>query len=101
MKSLALSFLVKFLDLDTICMLIAKCVAAILSYASKKGGKAWDIAKAIITKINLWTSLFVQVYDDETLTEEEEKLVAEAIKKQTSIEKIIDILNKNNEIKKA
>jgi hypothetical protein len=51
-----------------------------LSWASKKGGKAWDIAKTVVTKINLWTSLFLQVYDDDTMTEDEEKLVAEAIK---------------------
>lgn len=90
-----MSFFIKFLDLDSICMLIAKCVAVLLSYASKKGGKAWDIAKAIIMKINLWTSLFMQVYDDETMTEDEEKLVSEAIKNQTSIEKIVDILKNN------
>ena len=96
MKSIMMSLFIKFLDLDSICMLIAKCVATILSYASKKGGKAWDIAKAVITKINLWTSLFVQVYDDENMTEEEEKLVAEAIKKQTDISKVVDILKEKN-----
>lgn len=96
MKSIMMSLFIKFLDLDSICMLIAKCVAIILSYASKKGGKAWDIAKAVITKINLWTSLFVQVYDDENMTEKEEKLVAEAIKKQTDISKVVDILKEKN-----
>ena len=96
MKSIMMSLFIKFLDLDSICMLIAKCVATILSYASKRGGKAWDIAKTVITKINLWTSLFVQVYDDENMTEEEEKLVADAIKKQTNVEKIVDILKEKN-----
>lgn len=96
MKSIMMSLFIKFLDLDSICMLIAKCVAIILSYASKRGGKAWDIAKTVITKINLWTSLFVQVYDDENMTEEEEKLVADAIKKQTNVEKIVDILKEKN-----
>ena len=95
MKAAIMAFLVKFLDLDSICMLIARCIAVILSYASKRGGKAWDVAKGTITKINLWTSLFVQVYDDETLTPEEEKVIADAIKKQTSIEKAVDILKKS------
>lgn len=99
MKSIIMSLAIKFLDLESICMLIAKCVATILSYASKKGGKAWDISKTIITKINLWTSLFVQVYDDETLTSEEEKMIADAIKNQTSIEKIIDIIKEKTDKK--
>lgn len=81
MRTVIMSFLVKFLDLDSICTLIARCIALILSYASKRGGKAWDVSKSIITKVNLWTSLFAQVYDDETLTEEEEKVIADAIKK--------------------
>lgn len=95
MKAAFMSFLIKFLDLESICMLIARCIAVILSYASRRGGKAWDIAKRTITKINLWTSLFVQVYDDETLTPEEEKVIADAIKRQTSIEKAVDILKKS------
>ena len=50
---------VKFLDVDELCTLVAKAIAALLAYASNKGGKAWDIAKIAITKINLWTSLFL------------------------------------------
>jgi len=34
----------------------------------------------VITKINLWTSLFIQVYDDEEMSKEEEEIVAKAIK---------------------
>lgn len=95
MKSMIMSFLMKFLDADALCSLIAKAIAAILSYASKKGGKAWDIAKTAITKVNLWTSLFLQVYEDETLSAEDEKLIAEAIKKETDVEKLVDIIKKN------
>jgi len=51
-----------------------------LGYASKNGGKAWDRAKDIILKVNIWTSLFMQVYDDDTLTQEEEQMIADAIK---------------------
>ena len=74
------SFLMGFLDVDALCALAAKAIALILSYASKRGGKAWDKAKAAVVKINLWTSLFVQVYEDDTLDEKEEKKIAKAIK---------------------
>lgn len=92
MKSILTSFVVKLLDVDTLCTLVAKAIACLLSYASKKGGKAWDIAKTSVVKINLWTSLFLQVYEDETLSEEDEKKIADAIKKETNIAKLVDIL---------
>ena len=95
-----MSFLIKFLDLDTICATLARLIALVLSYASKRGGKSWDIAKNVIVKVNLWTSLFAQVYDDEQLTQEEEKVIADAIKSQTSIEKAVDILKKSLTVKK-
>lgn len=88
------AFMMRFLDVDALCALVAKAIALLLSYASKKGGKAWDVSKTAISKINLWTSLFMQVYDDETLTSDEEKIIAEAIKKETDIAKLIDILKK-------
>ena len=59
MKLAIISFLMKFLDLDSICMMLAKCIAFVLSYASKRGGKTWDIAKTVISKVNMWTSLFI------------------------------------------
>lgn len=80
MKLWIMSFLAKFLDLESICMMLARLIALVLSYASKRGGKTWDVAKSIIVKTNMWTSLFVQVYDDETLSPEEEKVIADAIK---------------------
>ena len=80
MATIITTMLMKFLDVDALAGLIAKAIASILKYASKKGGKAWDVAKATIVKINVWTSLFLQVYDDETLTADEEKAIAEAIK---------------------
>lgn len=95
MAKLITSILVKYLDADTLCSLVAKAISLLLSYASKKGGKAWDTSKDIITKINMWTSLFLQVYEDETLTEDEELLIAEAIKKETDIEELVEILKKD------
>ena len=94
MATIIASIAFKFLDVDVICAIVAKAIACILRYASKSGGKAWDIAKAAILKINQWTSLFLQVYEDETLTPEEEKMIADAIKNQTSIDKLVDILKK-------
>ena len=97
--TLITTFLLKFLTVDSLCTIAAKIISTLLAYASKKGGKAWDIAKAAIVKVNNWTSLFLQVYDDEKLTEDEEKLIAEAIKNKTDIAKIIDIIKqKNNNI---
>ena len=97
MASIIPKLLVKFLNVDTLCSLVARAIASILLYASKKGGKAWDISKSLITKINLWTSLFIQVYDDETLTADEEKAIADAIKHETDIGKLVDILKKNKD----
>ena len=59
MASIIPKLLVKFLNVDALCSLVARAIASILLYASKKGGKAWDISKGLITKINLWTSLFI------------------------------------------
>ena len=94
MQTLISSLLVKFLDTDALCALVAKAIAKILAYASKKGGKAWEIAKNAIAKINVWTSLFMQVYEDDTLDANDEALIAEAIKKQTDIEDLINVLKK-------
>lgn len=80
MTSLIMNIALKFLTVDGLCSLAAKIIANLLSWASKKGGNAWDIAKTVITKINLWTSLFIQVYEDDTMDASEEKIVAEAIK---------------------
>ena len=98
--SIVSSLIVSLFSVDNICTFIAKAIARILSWASKKGGKSWDIAKAAILKINVWTSLFLQVYEDDELTADDEKLIAEAIKKETDITKLIDIL-KSKTAKKA
>ena len=91
MMTFITTFLLKFLTVDNLCTVIAKAISALLAYASKKGGKAWDIAKSVIVKVNNWTSLFLQ------MTEEEEKLIADAIKNKTDIAKVIDIIKKAKE----
>lgn len=92
---LIMAMCMKFLDVDALSGLIAKAIASILLYASKRGGKSWDIAKSSIVKINVWTSLFLQVYDDETLTEDEEKMIADEIKNETKIGKLVDVLKRD------
>ena len=52
MITIAVSMLINFMTVDNICAIIAKGISALLTYASKKGGKAWDITKDIIVKIN-------------------------------------------------
>lgn len=88
------SFLLNFLNADAVCKVIAKCIAKLLETASRKGGDAWDKAKAIIKQVHVWCGLFIEVYDDDNLTEDEEKKIADAIKNQTNIEKIVDIIKK-------
>ncbi len=88
------NILIKFLSVDAICKLIARGIAKILETASKKGGETWDKAKSVIKQIHLWCGLFLEVYEDDNLTAEEEEKIAEAIKNQTSIDKVVDILNK-------
>jgi len=88
------SLLLKLLSVDTICSLIARAIARLLTTASKKGGKMWDKVKAVIVQINKWTSLFLQVYDDDNLTEEEEKIIANAIKNETPVGNISELIKK-------
>ena len=79
MKSIIMAIALKFLTVDGLCQLAAKIISNLLFWASKKGGKSWDIAKSVVTKINLWTSLFIQVYDDDQMSEYEEQKIAKAI----------------------
>lgn len=101
MTTFIVKILLNFLTVDSLCTVLAKIISKLLSYASKKGGKAWDITKSVIVKVNNWTSLFLQVYEDEELDKEEEKLIAEAIKNGTDIAKIVDIFKKSSKGKAA
>lgn len=94
MKNLFINLLFKFLTLDSIAKVSAKCVVWLLEYARNKSDEHWDKAKAVINQINRWTGLFVQVYEDDKLTPEEEKQIADAISNLTTQEKIDQILNK-------
>ncbi len=93
------SILFKFCSLESLSLIVAKAISYILAWASKKGGSAWDTAKAVIVQINSWTNLFVQVYDDDNMSAEEEELVAKAIAEKTPLDKVVEII-KNASTKK-
>ena len=88
------NLILNFLSVDTISQVIAKIIANLLRKASTNGGETWDKVKEVIVQINTWTSIFVQVYEDDNLTKEEEEQIAKAIKEKTQISKISEILNK-------
>ena len=88
------NLILNFLSVDTISQVIAKIIANLLRKASTNGGEMWDKVKAVIVQINTWTSIFIQVYEDDNLTKEEEEQIAKAIKEKTQISKISDILKK-------
>lgn len=94
MKNILITLLFKSLTIDNISSLIAKCIVWLLEYARNKGDKYWDKAKNVIRKINIWCSLFLEVYEDDELSEEEEEKIAAAIQKETEIQSIAEILNK-------
>ena len=43
-----IGILLKFLSVDTICSLIAKAIAKLLTIASAKGGSMWEKTKTVI-----------------------------------------------------
>lgn len=94
MKTFLINLLFKTLTVENISALAARCIVWLLEYARNKGDKYWDTAKDVIRKINNWCSLFLEVYEDDKLTEEEEAKIAEAIQKETDIQTIAEILNK-------
>ena len=94
MKNWLINLFFKSLTVDNISQIAARCVVWLLEYARNKGDKYWDTAKGVIRKINNWCSLFLEVYEDDELTEEDEAKIAEAIKNQTDVQTIANILQK-------
>lgn len=94
MKTFLIRLLFKTLTIDNVSAIAAKCIVWLLEYARNKGDKYWDKAKAVIRKINNWCSLFLEVYEDDELTEEEEEKIAEAISKETDLQTIAEIITK-------
>ena len=88
-----LKFAWKFLSYDTLVETIAKSLAYILEYARTKASEdTWEKTKTTIKQINNWTTLLNEVYEDDTLTPEEEKKIADAIANMTATETIYGII---------
>ena len=94
MKKFLTNLLFKSMTIETVASLIAKCIVWLLEYARGKGDKYWDKAKNVIRKVNIWCSLFLEVYEDDELTEEEEAKIAEAIANETELQSIAEIIKK-------
>ena len=87
----------KFLSYDALVEMIAKALAYILEYARKNASpEAWEKAKEANKKVRAWTTLFEEVYEDDTLTSDEEKKIADAIANCTSTESIYTLITGKN-----
>lgn len=88
-----LKFALKFLSYDALVGIIAKALAYILEYARTKASpEAWGKAKDAVKQVKNWTTLLDEVYEDDTLTPEEEKKIADAIADMTTTESIYGII---------
>ena len=93
MKLKILAFLLNFLSIDMIAKALAYCIAALLKLARKHSSeKGWQTTKKIIKNLRVWADLFDQVYADDELTEEEEAVIADAIKNCTTTQSIYKLL---------
>ena len=83
----------KFVSYKTLVETIACGIAYLLEYARENASKeGWDKAKNGVKEIKNWLTLFDQVYDDDNLSEEEEKLIQDAISNCTATESIYNLL---------
>lgn len=96
-KEWLMGIVIGWMTPDNISTIVATGIARLLEYARGKSDEKWDKAKSVVNQINCWTGLFMQVYEDDKLTDEEEKLIAEAISNSTAITKIIEIISKKEE----
>ena len=83
----------KFLSYDALVEILAKGLAYILEYARTKASpEAWEQAKEANRKVRAWTTLFDEVYEDDTLTPDEEKQISDAIANCTTTESIYELI---------
>ena len=83
----------KFVSYKTLVETIACGIAYLLEYARENASKeGWDKAKNGVKEIKNRLTLFDQVYDDDNLSEEEEKLIQDAISNCTATESIYNLL---------
>lgn len=83
----------KFVTYDTLVKIIATALAYVLEYARKHSDKGgWEKAKKSVHEVKKWVNLFDEVYEDDTLTEDEEKKIEDAIAECTTVESIYKLL---------
>lgn len=100
MKTAIIGICMSFVSVDMIARVIAFCIAKLIKYASKRGGNAWEKTKAIMKNVENWIALFNEVYEDDELSEEEEKKIAGAIANLTAVKKISKIVESKKKKKK-
>ena len=92
----------KFVTYDTLVKVIATALAYVLEYARKHSDKGgWEKAKKSVHEVKKWVNLFDEVYEDDTLTEDEEKKIEAAIAECTAVESIYKLLLNKKAPKKS
>jgi hypothetical protein len=84
----------KFITVEKVSAVVAKLTTKLLEYARNKGDAAWDTAKKVVQQIIKWCNLFLEIYDDDTLTPEEEAKLAEEIANMTDAATLKKLLKK-------
>ena len=83
----------KFVSYQTLVDVIAAAIAYILEYARKSATpSAWANAKEAVKQIKNWATLLDEVYEDDTLTPDEEKKIQDAIANCTMTTSIYNLL---------
>lgn len=84
----------KFVSYQTLVNTIASALAYILEYARKNATPtAWGNVKDAVKQVRNWTTLLDEVYEDDTLTEEEEKKIQNAIANCTATTTIYNLIS--------
>lgn len=91
----------KFVSYQTLVNTIASAIAYILEYARKEATPAaWENAKDAVKQIKTWATLLDEVYEDDTLTPDEEKKIQNAIANCTTTTTIYNLLKGKKSPKK-
>lgn len=94
-----LIFILKCIPQEFLVKLLTLGIARILEYARKRGGDYWDTAKCSISKIKRCCEIFEEVYEDDNLSEEDEKKIENAIRNSKFVDNIDTIIKENNNLK--
>lgn len=94
MKRIALWIIQKWLTPEAITELLAHGIAKLLRKASKS--KNWDLIRSLVLRIEQACHLFNQCYDDDTMNEEDEERIAEAIEQLAEGLDVSELLQKKH-----